>query len=56
LHEARKQVVSQVNQTMVMTYRTIGQYIVEYEQGGSDRAEYGDGLIRKLSEDLTQKF
>jgi len=56
LHEARKQVVSQVNQTMVMTYRTIGQYIVEYEQGGADRAEYGSGLLQKLSDDLTSRF
>jgi hypothetical protein len=56
LHEARKQVVSQVNQTMVMTYRTIGQYIVEYEQGGADRAEYGSGLLQKLADDLTSRF
>lgn len=41
---------------MVMTYRTIGQYIVEYEQGGADRAEYGSGLLQKLSDDLTSRF
>jgi len=41
---------------MVMTYRTIGQYIVEYEQGGADRAEYGNKLIPTLSKDLSLKF
>lgn len=41
---------------MVMTYRTIGQYIVEYEQGGADRAEYGSWLLQKLSDDLTSRF
>ncbi|HMY80809.1 MAG TPA: DUF1016 N-terminal domain-containing protein [Candidatus Absconditabacterales bacterium] len=56
LSQARTQVVSQVNQTMVMTYRTIGQYIVEYEQGGADRAEYGSGLLQKLADDLSSKF
>lgn len=56
LTQARTQVISQVNQTMVMTYRTIGQYIVEYEQGGADRAEYGGNLLNTLSRDLTQRF
>lgn len=56
LEEARKKVVSQINQTMVITYRTIGQYIVEYEQGWLDRAEYGSWLLQKLSVDLTSKF
>lgn len=41
---------------MVMTYRTIGQYIVEYEQGGADRAEYGSWLLQKLADDLTSRF
>lgn len=41
---------------MVMTYRTIGQYIVEYQQGGADRAEYGNKLILTLSKDLSLKF
>jgi hypothetical protein len=41
LQQARNQVARQVNTTMVETYRHIGKYIVEYEQGGADRAEYG---------------
>ena len=39
-----------------MTYRSIGQYIVEYEQKGLDRAEYSSGLLQKLSDDLIKKF
>lgn len=56
LHQARTQVISHINHTMVMTYRTIGQYIVEYEQWWADRAEYGSGLLQKLADDLTSKF
>jgi predicted nuclease of restriction endonuclease-like (RecB) superfamily len=56
LDRAKNHVYAQVNQTMVITYRTIGQYIVEYEQGGTHRADYWESLIRKLSVDLTQKF
>ena len=56
LSQARTQVISHINKTMVITYRTIGQYIVEYEQGGADRAEYGNKLIPSLSKDLSLKF
>lgn len=56
LDQSRSQVVAQVNQTMVMTYRTIGQYIVEYEQGWADRAGYGSGLLKRLAGDLTSSF
>ena len=38
---ARKRLVNQVNQTMVYTFYEIGRIIVEYEQGGKERAEYG---------------
>ncbi|BBL34037.1 putative nuclease YhcG [Nitrosomonas stercoris] len=41
-----------VNTQLVKTYWQVGQHIVEFEQGGKDRAEYGAGLITKLSADL----
>lgn len=41
---------------MVSTYWHIGEYIVEYEQGGKERAEYGTQLLKRLSEDLTTEF
>lgn len=56
IEESRKQVVKAVNTTMVYTYYSIGRYIVEYEQSGNARAEYGKGVLKRLSERLTSKF
>ena len=53
LQQARKQVATQVNTTLLDTYWQIGKYIVEYEQQGQERAAYGDYLIDRLSRDLT---
>ncbi|TXB61842.1 DUF1016 N-terminal domain-containing protein [Phaeodactylibacter luteus] len=53
---ARRKVVSQVNQTMVVTYYEIGRIIVENEQGGNERAEYGKGILNGLSKRLSQDF
>jgi len=53
---ARSNVVRQINQTQVMAYWEIGREIVEFEQEGKARAEYGKELIVKLSEDMTEKF
>lgn len=41
LQNARQQVLRTVNSTMVYTYFEIGRMIVEEEQNGKDRAEYG---------------
>jgi predicted nuclease of restriction endonuclease-like (RecB) superfamily len=38
---------------MVQTYWEIGQYIVEFEQGGSLKAKYGKALLENLSKDLS---
>ncbi|MDR2382715.1 MAG: DUF1016 N-terminal domain-containing protein, partial [Prevotellaceae bacterium] len=43
------------NFQMVETYWRIGEKIVE-EQGGAERAKYGDGLIVSLSRKLTAEF
>lgn len=56
LHSARSRVVQQVNMTIVLTYYTIGEMIVEEEQHGNDRAEYGKGLMKGLSKRLTSEF
>lgn len=42
-----------VNTSMLETYWSIGEYIVEYEQGGKAKAEYGKGLLESLSKDLS---
>ena len=44
------------NHAMIMTYWTIGKCIVEEEQSGAERAEYGTRLIRVLSAELTKEF
>ena len=56
LELARNRVVIMVNQTMVLTYFEIGRMIVEDEQNGENRAEYGKKLLKDLSIHLTEKF
>ncbi|MDR0533247.1 MAG: PDDEXK nuclease domain-containing protein [Verrucomicrobiales bacterium] len=56
LAEARGTAVRAVNSLMTATYWEIGRRIVEFEQGGEQRAGYGEELIARLSEDLTERF
>ena len=56
LKEARKSIVSNINTTMTKTYFLIGKRIVEEEQNGNERAEYGEKLIKNLSKKLTEEF
>ena len=55
INESRKHVVTYVNTTMLFTYWTIGKMIFE-EQGGSNKAKYGDKLIAELSKKMTLDF
>ena len=45
-----------VNAAMTATYWLIGRHIVEYEQAGKARAEYGEALLGKIATDLTARF
>ena len=56
LKDARKKVLLTVNQTMVTTYFEIGRMIVEEQQKGNERAEYGSEVINNLSSTLTHEF
>ncbi|MFD1606000.1 DUF1016 N-terminal domain-containing protein [Flavobacterium artemisiae] len=56
LQNARQQVLRTVNSTMTITYFEIGRIIVEEEQNGKDRAEYGKQLLKNLSQQLTKEF
>lgn len=56
LDNARKKVAVVVNQTIVLTYYEIGRMIVEDEQNGENRAEYGKAVLKDLSLLLTEKF
>jgi predicted nuclease of restriction endonuclease-like (RecB) superfamily len=56
IHSARATAVRQINKTQVLAYYEIGREIVEFEQRGKARAEYGEELIVKLSKDMTLRF
>ena len=56
IEEARCKVASAANVALVYTYYEIGRMIVEDEQGGKERATYGDKTLAELSEKLTAKF
>ncbi len=56
LRGARGKAYAAVNSVMVEAYWRIGRRIVEEEQGGADRAEYGTHLIRSLSRQLGEEF
>ncbi len=56
LGESRQNSVRVVNSIMTATYWEIGRRIVEFEQGGEERAEYGTDLLKRLGKDLTAKL
>ena len=53
---ARESAARSVNAAMTAAYWLIGRRIVEFEQSGEERAEYGAALIERLAEDLTVQF
>lgn len=56
LDTARKSAARSVNSIMTTTYWEIGRRIVQTEQSGQTKAEYGTAVVEKLSEDLTNRF
>jgi predicted nuclease of restriction endonuclease-like (RecB) superfamily len=56
LESARRAAARAVNAVMTATYWEMGRRVIEYEQGGSERARYGAGMLRRLSDDLTRRF
>lgn len=52
IETGRNNALSALNEHILLTYWEIGRYIVEFEQHGSERAEYGTALINNLSKDL----
>jgi|SRR3989338_6446618 len=56
LNKARLSAVKAVNHAMVVAYWEVGRVIVEEEQKGKKRADYGDSLIAALSFKLTKEF
>jgi hypothetical protein len=56
IESARRLSARSVNAVMTATYWEIGRRIVESEQRGKKRAEYGEALLERLAADLTAKF
>jgi predicted nuclease of restriction endonuclease-like (RecB) superfamily len=55
LDHARHSSARAVNGILTASYWEIGRRIIEFEQGGKARAEYGEALIQRLAKDLTAK-
>ena len=56
LEAVRRTSARAVNSIMTAAYWEIGRRIVDMEQGGQGRAEYGEELLKQLAADLTQRF
>src|SRR6266436_1194701 len=56
LEAARRTAARTLTALMTAAYWEIGRRIVEFEQGGEKRAEYGEGLLARLADDLTARF
>lgn len=56
LYTARENVSKAVNNELLLAYWNIGRIIIEYEQAGSEKAEYGKQLIKTLSKELTKEL
>lgn len=56
IEQGRQRAAGAVNTILVETYWQIGRYLVEFEQKGKARAEYGEELLKRLGKDLTAKY
>ncbi len=56
LEQGRAQAVKKINTILVETYWHVGQCIVEFEQSGRIKAEYGKELLLRLSKDLKTRY
>jgi predicted nuclease of restriction endonuclease-like (RecB) superfamily len=56
LLDGRRHAAKSLNAVLTRTYWSIGQHLVEYEQGGKERAAYGTELLKQLSRDLQARL
>lgn len=56
LEDGRRKAYQSINSALLKTYWEIGKRIVEYEQGGKERATYGRNLLLSLSKDLKMRY
>jgi predicted nuclease of restriction endonuclease-like (RecB) superfamily len=55
LQKGKEQVTQSINASLVRTYWLIGRHIVEFEQGGKEKSDYGSKLLDQLAKDLSEK-
>lgn len=55
-NSAKSKIVTAINSQMLTAYWEIGKHIVDFEQGGKQKAEYGKALLVNLSKDLSLKY
>lgn len=56
VEESKNALASSVNSAIVRTYWTVGRYIVEFEQKGNVKAQYGTSLLTRLAKLLALKI
>jgi hypothetical protein len=56
IHTVKSNTIKLINTELVKVNWQIGKYIVEFEQEGKERAEYGSELIEQISKDFKQEF
>ncbi|MBI2652144.1 hypothetical protein HYX00_01650 [Candidatus Woesearchaeota archaeon] len=56
VNKSRSQLARTINTTIVNTYWSIEKYIVEFEQKGKERADYGSELMKAISRELSAKL
>lgn len=56
IQKGRNSIATAVNNAIVQSYWEIGQYIVQYEQKGHAKAEYGSDVLNRLSRDMTDRY
>ena len=56
IEQARQNAIKVINTELVKANWEIGRHIIEYEQHGQERAEYGSELLTRLSKDLRQRY
>ena len=56
IHYARSLAIKQINTLELLTNYSLGRWIVEEQQEGRDRADYGTHIIERLADALTSEF
>ncbi|MBF0232211.1 MAG: DUF1016 family protein [Desulfamplus sp.] len=56
LSNSRNKISKVINSELLLTKWEIGRHIIEYEQHGNEKAEYGSNLLDRLAKDLKQKY